>query len=159
MWTLSGVQSAGSLLPDRGSLCLDFGIYSHCESQQSKNTRTQNIFPFPPFPLNCCLQPGHKNRYQNLRVHIYYFSEGHTGDSGKVPPEGTSSPKGAEPSCLSRYYRASHALFSKEGVSLISENVFQPEGCETLSRISRSQHLEGSLGDCPDPFHRSVHFW
>lgn len=39
---------------------LEFTATVRVSSHQGKNTHTQNIFPFPPFPLNCCLQPGHK---------------------------------------------------------------------------------------------------
>lgn len=133
---------------------MDFGIYSHCGSQKAprKNPIYSRHIPISPFPLKRLQTTRAYKQTQKVRVSIYYLLAEHTA-LARPPQEGTPSPKGAELGCLSKHYRAPNALFSEGCVSLIPENVSQPEvGCETLSRISCSRHLTGSLGDCPGPF-------
>lgn len=82
MWTLSGVQRGGSLLPDRGFLCLDFGIYSLHGSQQAprkKHTYSKRIPIFLLPSKTTAHNQGIKTKTRSWGSVFIYFFAGHTG--------------------------------------------------------------------------------
>ena len=118
---------------------------------QGKNTHTENIFPFSPT--------------HNQGIKIDTRSWGHMSILSLQNILGALAWRnllttGSRTQCRSKPKRASHTLFLKGHFSLLSRNVSQLEvGCETLFRISCWRHLNGTLGDCPDPFQPELSLW
>lgn len=105
MCTLGGIQGGGSLPPDGGFLCWNFGIYNLLGREQvpGKTPHTLKTYSHPPLLIKITIHTqGVKMKAEAEGV--YCFCSGPPGNAGKTP-----SPKGAEPSFLSRHDRASIA--------------------------------------------------